>query len=335
MTGHDSPSGACPVCGGEAVSGDREAFDDRYGHPGAFRITACAACGHLMTQPRLRESELPALYGNYYPRRQLSAREVARQARGATGPWSAILRWLAGTDNQGQYRARAGERMLDVGCGAGVSLLEASALGATAYGVEADPNVQRIAAELGLRIHQGSLHDEPFPGVDFDLIVLNQVIEHIPRPDLALVELRARLAPDGRVVLVFPNRRSLWCRLSGARWINWHVPYHLHHFDVATFRRMALRCGYTVAGIRSITPNLWTILQLRAMRNRPVRGVASALWRLPAESSKGASPATRAWSPKAALLSAILLLLALPNRVVDALGGGDSLMVELRPAASA
>lgn len=334
MGGHDFPDSACPVCGGEASAGGRGAFDDRYGHPGAFRIAACAACGHLMTEPRLQESELPALYGNYYPRRHLSARDVAREARGATGRWRAFLRWLSGTDNQGQYRARAGERMLDVGCGAGVSLLEAGALGATAYGVEADPNVQRIAAELGLRIHQGSLHDHPFPDVDFHLIVLNQVIEHIPRPDLALAGLRGQLAPGGRVVLVFPNRRSLWCRLSGARWINWHVPYHLHHFDAASFRRMALRCGYTVAGIRSITPNLWTLLQLRAMRSRPVRGVASALWRVPAEGGGDAGPATRAWSARAALLSGILLL-ALPNRVVDAFGCGDSLMVELRPAGPA
>ena len=62
---------------------------------------------------------------------------------------------------------RPGEVMLDVGCGSGVSLLEAKALGATAFGVEADPNVKPIAEVLGLSIHFGNLQDIPFPEKEY------------------------------------------------------------------------------------------------------------------------------------------------------------------------
>ncbi len=321
----------CPVCEERRVAFVRDVFDDRYGHPGEFQLVRCTACGHEMTAPRLAESDLGSLYGTYYPRKALSAEEVDRQARGVAGWRARWARWWLGTDNQGQYQAKLAERVLDVGCGAGSSLLEAQALGAQAWGIEADPNVQRIAQGLGLRIHAGSLHDQPFAGQLFDLIVLNQVIEHIPEPDETLKLLRSRLASGGRVVLVFPNTRSLWCRLSGPRWINWHVPYHLHHFHLATFQQMAQRCGYNVMRSRTITPNLWLVLQMRASRRAYARGVPSPLWSVaPAPSPVTVGAPAR--SPLRRLAVGIVLaLLGVVARLVDGLGQGDSLWVELAP----
>jgi hypothetical protein len=40
-------------------------------------------------------------------------------------------------------------------------------------------------------VHIGSIDDDPFPGVRFDRIVLNQVIEHIPEPQRLLPKLAA------------------------------------------------------------------------------------------------------------------------------------------------
>lgn len=327
---------ACPVCERREFMPVRDAFDDRYGHPGKFTIQRCVGCGHLMTSPLLREADLPTLYGNYYPRKNISASDVRDNAAGVAAPSAALGRWFAGTDNQGQYAVKAGERMLDLGCGSGLSLLEARALGGQSWGVEADPNVRRLADALGLTVHQGSLHDVPFPGVAFDLVVLNQVIEHIPEPDKTLSLVASRLAPGGRVVLVFPNTRSFWCRLYGRRWINWHIPYHLHHFNRDTFSRMALRCGYRVVSSRTVTPNIWTVLQLRAMRANVNLGQPSALWAVtPADAgvASGATPKAQ-WqrSARRLVLACVLLpAIAVVNRVVDALGWGDSLVVELRP----
>jgi len=333
-----SANPVCPVCEGLEFAFLRDAFDDRYGHPGQFSLQRCTGCGHVMTLPLLRERDLPELYGNYYPRKNISATDVANAATGVASPAAALGRWFAGTDNQGQYGVRPGERMLDLGCGSGLSLLEAHALGAQAWGVEADPNVRRIADALRLNVHQGSLHDMPFPGLLFDLVVLNQVIEHIPEPDKTLSLIASRLAPGGRVVLVFPNTRSLWCRLSGARWINWHIPYHLHHFDLNTFSRMARRCGYRTVRSRTVTPNIWTVLQLRAMRARTVPGQPSSLWAVePTDGPAAATlPGVGAGSRKNVrrfALTCLLPIVAVFNRCVDALGWGDSLMVELRPVA--
>jgi SAM-dependent methyltransferase len=294
-----------------------------------------------MTSRRLRESDLGALYSTYYPRKQVNVEGLKREAAHSVRPWARLLRWWAGTDNQGQYAVRPGELMLDIGCGSGLSLLEARSLGAEVRGIEADPNVRRIADELGLRIHIGSLLEEPFAGELFDLVVLNQVIEHVPDPVLTLDRLRSRLRRGGRIVLVFPNVESFWRRLSGNSWINWHVPYHLHHFSRGGFGRMAARLGYEVRSVRTITPNLWTILQIRANRSWVERGVPSPVWAVPAPpvQSQTLSPTMRRGVGRVlrgvarrVVLEALMIPIAMVNRLVDAMGWGDSVMVEIVPA---
>lgn len=331
----------CPVCNEAGAAVLRQAYDDRYGQPDLLSLVQCIHCGHVMTSPRLRESDLGALYSTYYPRKQVNVEGLKREAAHSVRPWARLRRWWAGTDNQGQYAVRPGELMLDIGCGSGLSLLEARALGAEVRGIEADPNIRRIADELGLRIHIGSLLDEPFAGEQFDLVVLNQVIEHVPDPALTLDRLRSRLRRGGRIVLVFPNVESFWRRLSGDRWINWHVPYHLHHFSRSGFERMAARLGYEVRSVRTITPNLWTILQFRASRIWVEPGKPSPIWAVsaPPEQSQTVAPPMRRGQGRVlsgfarrAVRVGLMLPIALVNRLVDAMGWGDSVMAEIVPA---
>lgn len=320
----------CPVCQGNVFSPISEIFDDRYGEPNRYQLARCNGCGHTATAPRLHESDLSTLYGTFYPRKSINADDVTREAAKLKRPFAELARWWNGTDNQGQYGVQAGEVMLDVGCGSGVSLLEAKALGATAFGIEADPNVKPIAAALGLSIHFGSLQDVPFPEQRFDLIVMNQVIEHLPDPDLALQTLSGRLTPNGRMLLVFPNTASLWRHLFGSRWINWHIPYHLHHFDRNSFARMVQRCGLEILRSRTITPNVWTLLQLRASRHKPLLGQPSPIWTVADRSGSVTAANGNAIPLRGLLRNSVLAIVAVINRFVDALGKGDSLLVELR-----
>lgn len=334
----------CPVCQGAEFASKAKVCDDRYGEPNNYELAKCLICGHLSTAPRLREIDLPMLYSNYYPRKSTNVLNVVSEAEKILRPYAAMIRWWNGTNNQGQYLVRSGDYLLDIGCGSGTSLLEAKALGAIAYGIEADPNVKPIAKELGLNIHFGSLHDSPFPNRTFDLIVLNQVIEHLPDPDQALLVLRKRLNSNGRMVLVFPNINSFWCRLFGLRWINWHVPYHLHHFNKTSFKKMVTRCGYQVKTIRTITPNVWTLLQIRACLARVEQGKPSPLWAVSAPLQAASSlhkkvsyaavnPLMKNFARRIVLLT-LSFPISLANRVLDAIGIGDSIMVEIVPAES-
>ena len=320
----------CPVCNGQDASNVRDVYDDRYGHPDLFKLVCCDDCSHIMTTTRLSENDLVELYGTYYPRNNITTDQVTAQAAKVGLAFSKFRRWWMGIDNQGQYSAMHGEKMLDVGCGSGLSLLEAKELGVEAWGIEADPNVKRFADELKLCIHQGSLHDNPFEGITFDLIVLNQVIEHIPEPDKSLQLIRTRLTSNGRVILIFPNVNSFWCKLSGKHWINWHIPYHLHHFNLKTFTQMAERCDYNIVHTRTITPNNWTIMQLRAIRQSIVRGQSNPIWEVKSPVTSQQSNINYRVFIRKLLLPIVLIGITVVNRTIDSFGFGDSLMVELK-----
>jgi len=331
----------CIACGSAMQPYLERMFDDRYGFPGYFSLHRCPSCGQLQTAPLLSDDALPSLYGNYYPRREIDIDALQRTVGDPGSTAEVRRRWFSGTGNQGQYAARPGMVVLDYGCGAGQSLLELAKLGAEAYGLEADPNVRQVVEALGLQIYIGKIDDNPFPGITFDLIVLNQVLEHIPQPDLLLRKLAARLRPGGRIALSVPNSASIYCRRFGRDWINWHIPYHLHHFNPRSIRLFFVRHGWHVVSVRTITPNLWTVLQFRAAVERTRLGVPHPMWtgqsvREPIEPEPGTQPPSRG---TLALHSFALhanqrgprMLLTAFNRACDALGLGDSILVTIVP----
>jgi SAM-dependent methyltransferase len=304
-------------------------WDDRYGAPGTFAVLKCVSCGQMVTSPPLTEADLPALYSRYYPRRDVDFTALRREADAVLLEGAADKRHRDGTDNQGHYLVKPGQRVLDIGCGSCVSLLEVRNLGGESWGIEADPNVRAIADHFNLTVHIGSIHDNPFPGVDFDLIVLNQVIEHVPDP-LALLKLvRDRLRPQGRVVLAFPNTGSLNKLVSGRKWINWHIPYHLHHYNKSSFGRLAQRAGYRVVSTRTITPNVWSLLQLRAYLGTADEGRASAAWTEAGPSVASDAPPLPGRGVRSRVGRLVRGTIGPFNRIADRLGLGDSLLVEL------
>lgn len=283
----------------------------------------------MITNPLLQEQELPTLYGTYYPGKNIAIGDVIAEAIKVTQPLAKLKRWWHGTDNQGQYTVRSGESILDVGCGSGVSLLESKLMGAKAFGIEADPNVEAIAKPLGMNIYFGNVHDNPFSEKTFDLIIMNQVIEHITEPDKTLEILEKRLNPGGRIVLTYPNTDSLWRRIFGSRWINWHIPYHLHQFNKGNSTRMALRSGFHATSTRTITPNIWTLIQLRLDRYQRQIGKPSLLWGTTNNSATTKQNHPNSVKLRSLLLAGVMAMLGVVNRIVDTFGMADSVMMEL------
>jgi ubiquinone/menaquinone biosynthesis C-methylase UbiE len=101
---------------------------------------------------------------------------------------------------------RAGQSLLDVGCGPGTITADLALLVAPGQvvGVDAAPDVvaqaQAQAGELGLanlRFEVGDLFALGYPDASFDVIHLHQVLQHLADPAAALVELRRVLRPEG------------------------------------------------------------------------------------------------------------------------------------------
>jgi arsenite methyltransferase len=106
-------------------------------------------------------------------------------------------------------RLKPGERVLDLGSGAGTDSLVAARMvgpGGSVTGIDMTPEMldkaRRSAAEMGaenVEFVEGEGEKLPFADASFDVVISNGVIDLIPDKDAVFSELYRVLAPGGRI----------------------------------------------------------------------------------------------------------------------------------------
>ena len=97
---------------------------------------------------------------------------------------------------------RAGERILDLGCGDGVLTAQIAESGATVVGVDASPAMVASARELGLDARVGDATALAFEA-EFDAVFSNAVLHWIHDADAVLAGVSRALKPGGRFIAEF------------------------------------------------------------------------------------------------------------------------------------
>jgi arsenite methyltransferase len=102
-----------------------------------------------------------------------------------------------------------GERVLDLGCGAGTDTLVAAQMvgaGGRVTGIDMTPEMlakaRAAAAEMGVtnvEFVEGEAERLPFADASFDVVISNGVIDLVPDKDAVFAELYRVLAPGGRM----------------------------------------------------------------------------------------------------------------------------------------
>ena len=143
-------------------------------------------------------------------------------------------------------------KLLDVGAAHGW-FLEQAAGRFDVLGVEPDIAVCSKTAAKGLPIREGYFPQALHPNEIFDVIVFNDVIEHIPDIDAALAASHDRLATGGLLVLNLPNSRGLFYRISKLlAALGWRGPFermwqkgfpspHVHFFGTRNLTTLVSR----------------------------------------------------------------------------------------------
>jgi SAM-dependent methyltransferase len=110
-----------------------------------------------------------------------------------------------------RFRPRKGQlSILEVGCGTGSNIALLQEFG-TVDAIEPDDHARAFSEQrTGIAIKGGYLPNVPLEDGRYDLIVLLDVLEHIPDDHGALESLRSKLAPGGRLLLTVPAMPSMW-----------------------------------------------------------------------------------------------------------------------------
>lgn len=175
----------------------------------------------------------------------------------------------------------ASRRILDIGAGRGDFVLDARAHGASAEGLELNPQYRERAAEKArargeeLVLVDGVAEELPFSDASFSFVNLGEVIEHVQDPQRALREAWRVLEAGGLGYLSVPNRfgaRDQHFHLWGVNWLprfladsyialfGKHKAYTLeaghqrlsemHYYTYGAACRLAAHAGFAVEDMR-------------------------------------------------------------------------------------
>jgi 2-polyprenyl-6-hydroxyphenyl methylase/3-demethylubiquinone-9 3-methyltransferase len=180
-----------------------------------------------------------------------------------------------------------GTRVLDYGGGAGFMSVLCAEHGAQVQLLEAEPTAletaKLLAAKRGVGDRVRTICAETFPpelfGERFDVVVLKDVIEHIPDDEGLLRSFARCQAPGGRLLVSTHSRWSLNFLVEGAykrwwcgekNWLGWD-PTHLRFYTPPSLRRLLRRAGYRTRrwwGLYIIPYNIasWFLLGRRQIR---------------------------------------------------------------------
>jgi len=311
-------SRSCIICGQPAAV-ERSLFDDRYGFPGQYDLHRCSHCGHRALATAMSSQEISDLYTRYYPRSNFDV-----EAWSPPKDEGGLLAWWQGLRASAFRWVPPGVRVLDIGCGVGESLGYHRARGCDAHGVEADRNIERVAQRHGLNVKVGLFDADNYEPEFFDVVTLDQVIEHVTEPGAVLRGINRVLKEKGMLIVSTPNADGWGARLFSNRWIHWHTPYHLQFFSHASMARIAADAGFSLERHMTVTPSAWLDFQWGHLVTYPKAGTPSAYW----------SSAMRRSLPQRIALKLLVVvnrlgINGLLTRLMDALGCGDNIVYVL------
>lgn len=221
----------CRWCG----ASEREpVFSGR--EPADFQIRRCRRCGLSYTVPVLGPAEIGAYYQETY--------------YGETNQrFNPVLEALVGRFR----RARATTltsfvppgKVLDIGCGRGLTLHALRQLGWQTRGCELSETASRHAREvLGLDVACAGFQPEHYADAEFDAVILWHVYEHLIDPQRVLRQCRRILRPGGVLALAVPNFDSYQAKLTKYGSFHLDLPRHYSHFSAPWLRQKFLECGF-------------------------------------------------------------------------------------------
>lgn len=238
-----------------------------------FGLVQCSTCGvfRIDPPPLLQDSDGKQFYSNYYKKDSLSDlnSSIAFKSRF----WNVV----DCMPEVGEVK----ETVLDFGCGEGSLCSQLKEIG-WPFVIGTDVSSVRISRAKKkhptVEFFDQPLENTAIPEEFFDLIIMDNVIEHLTQPTQILRTLHRYLKLGGRIMLITPNMNSGHFRLLGRYWTPELAPHvHIFLFTQDSMQRLMESTGFIVEKKGSFHTPQYSV---RDWVSRLLRGdVKGAVWR--------------------------------------------------------
>lgn len=161
-----------------------------------------------------------------------------------------------------------GEKVLDVGCAAGIQSLTLAKMGFTVHAIDVLEESIKIAKEFNsspkITYEVRDILKQSFPEKSFDCIIFLETIEHVENPALFFREFHRILKDGGHLIVSTPNSTSLKNTLYALSYRKKHKQNklikeftselkntgtqleHIYNWDFPTLGRLLYKCGFDI-----------------------------------------------------------------------------------------
>ena len=232
----------CPNCGQDdfevlfdsnmGENDFQEGIETVYMLPGGKygRHVKCRNCHLIYVNPIEKASKINQ---DYSKRESIDASTIRRSRLHATKSQVELIK-----------KYKNGTSLLDIGCGEGFFLFNASKAGYVTKGIELSQDAAEYAKrEFSLDVEANPLEELQLMENHFDVVTLWVVLEHVPYPLPILKEVHRILKPGGLLAVSTPNIESIFAKILGKRW--WELRrVHINQFTMKTLMDIFKNAGF-------------------------------------------------------------------------------------------
>lgn len=259
MKGIQCEDVACFVCGNDNSSVTGKGYDYEYGSSDKkFYFVQCLNCGHEYLTPRpLADSVQKAYPDNYYT---LEGRHSANKSIVVF-----LLKKLVVGRRLAFFKTILRRRavVFEAGCGDCSLLIDLKTknpeLEVSGIDFTFSESTKKQCERLGIKLIKGNVEEVDFKENIFDLVIANQLIEHLANPYEFIAKMSGALKHDGFISMETPDREGYDRKFfKKSFWGGYYFPRHFHLFDFQSLEKIVSKHNLRVEKHYSlVAPIIW------------------------------------------------------------------------------
>lgn len=239
----------CFLCGGKEKVWLAGGTDYEYGTTDMkFDFYLCKNCSLIFIDPIPDQSMMNTIYpDNYYAYRTDSYNKFIKfmRARQLDGK---VMKFLTKSNKISNLN---GLKVLEIGCGRGdlLSAFKRFNPNISLTGIDHSAEAIKQVKALGFEAYHGDICKIDLGGQKFDLIICQQLIEHLSDPPALLECINSWLLPTGALILETPGSGSIDRKIFKGCWGGYHIPRHMFLFNEQSIKVMLNKYGFEITDI--------------------------------------------------------------------------------------